>query len=212
MALKLPFTNVVIDPHTGKMTRVWQRAFEAIAEASGFGGEGTVWSTVLGITAWRSVTTLIGAAALAWSQIDKTGSSLADLSTRSAADLSSGTLNDARLSANVSLFGTSVPWANVDTTGSSLADLATRSAADLNSGTLDDARLSANVILKTVATFTVPVRLTPVAFAALPAGAEGMIASVNDSNTATWAATIAGGGANKVLAYYNGTNWVVAAA
>ena len=53
--------------------------------------------------------------------------------------------------------------------------------------------------------------LTPVAFASLPAApAEGMIASVNNSNTATWGATIAGGGANKVLAYYNGTNWTVA--
>jgi hypothetical protein len=37
------------------------------------------------------------AAAIAWSKIDKTGSSLADLSTRSAADLSSGILPDARV-------------------------------------------------------------------------------------------------------------------
>lgn len=42
-------------------------------------------------------------AAIAWSKIDKTGSSLADLATRSAADLSSGTLADARLSSNVPL-------------------------------------------------------------------------------------------------------------
>lgn len=48
------------------------------------------------------------AAAIAWTKISKTGSSLADLTTRSAADLSSGTLSDSRLSSNVSLFGTSV--------------------------------------------------------------------------------------------------------
>ncbi len=53
--------------------------------------------------------------------------------------------------------------------------------------------------------------LGPVAFAALPAApAEGMLCSVTDSNTATWGATIAAGGANHVLAYYNGTNWTVA--
>lgn len=41
---------------------------------------------------------------------------------------------------------------------------------------------------------------------------EGMLVAITDSNTATWGATIAGGGANHVLAYYNGTNWTVAGA
>ena len=36
-------------------------------------------------------------------------------------------------------------------------------------------------------------------------------AVVTDSNTAVWGATIAGGGSNVVLAFYNGTNWTVAA-
>lgn len=55
------------------------------------------------------------------------------------------------------------------------------------------------------------VPLTPVAFAALPASpSEGMIAAVTDSNTATWGDTVAGGGANNVLAFYNGANWTVA--
>ena len=50
-----------------------------------------------------------------------------------------------------------------------------------------------------------------VAFAGLPAvPIEGMQYTVTDSNTNTWGATIAGGGANRVLAYYNGTNWTVA--
>lgn len=54
--------------------------------------------------------------------------------------------------------------------------------------------------------------LAPTAFASLPTGSEGDLACVTDSNTATWGATIAGGGANNVLAYFNGTNWTVAGA
>jgi hypothetical protein len=41
------------------------------------------------------------------------------------------------------------------------------------------------------------------------AGLEGWHASVNNSNTATYGATIAGGGSNHVPVYCNGTNWVV---
>ena len=49
-----------------------------------------------------------------------------------------------------------------------------------------------------------------VAFAALPASpAVGMVCAVSDSNTATWGATVAAGGSNHILAYYNGTNWTV---
>lgn len=49
-------------------------------------------------------------------------------------------------------------------------------------------------------------------FANLPASpVVGMQATVTDSNTTTWGATIAGGGANTVLAFYNGTAWTVAA-
>lgn len=44
-------------------------------------------------------------AAIGWSKISKTGSSLADLITRSASDLTIGTLADAQLSSNVSLLG-----------------------------------------------------------------------------------------------------------
>lgn len=55
-------------------------------------------------------------------------------------------------------------------------------------------------------------RTGAVAFASLPGSpVEGMMVAVNDSSTATWGATITGGGANHVLAYYNGTNWTVAA-
>jgi hypothetical protein len=55
-------------------------------------------------------------------------------------------------------------------------------------------------------------RPEPVTVANLPSPVEGMMVSVTDSSTATWGATITGGGSNHVLAYYNGTNWTVAAA
>lgn len=53
--------------------------------------------------------------------------------------------------------------------------------------------------------------LTPTAFADLPTpSAAGMITCVSDSNTVVWGAVIAGGGANVVLAFFNGTSWTVA--
>lgn len=55
------------------------------------------------------------------------------------------------------------------------------------------------------------VRGFAVTFANVPTPIEGMMVAVTDSTTATWGATITGGGANHVLAYYNGTNWTVAA-
>jgi hypothetical protein len=53
-----------------------------------------------------------------------------------------------------------------------------------------------------------------VAFSTLPAcaaGTEGSTRAVSDSNTNTWGATIANGGANHILGYCDGTNWTVAA-
>lgn len=56
-------------------------------------------------------------------------------------------------------------------------------------------------------------RLLPTKFASLPAASaanEGAIAAITDSTTAAWGAVIAGGGANHVLAYSDGTAWTVA--
>lgn len=59
--------------------------------------------------------------------------------------------------------------------------------------------------------YAASVRGVAVAFASVPAApVEGMLVGVTDSNTAVWGAAIAGGGANHVLAYYNGTSWTVA--
>jgi hypothetical protein len=53
----------------------------------------------------------------------------------------------------------------------------------------------------------------PIAYGSLPGSpVEGMMRSITDSNTATWGATAAAGGANKVGVRYNGTNWTVFAA
>lgn len=66
-------------------------------------------------------------AAIAWTKIDPTGSSLADLTTRSATDLSSGTLADARLSANVSLLGAAIDTAEITNSTILFADWASNS-------------------------------------------------------------------------------------
>lgn len=49
------------------------------------------------------------------------------------------------------------------------------------------------------------------AFAAIPASRQvlGGQVAVTDSTTAVWGAVIAGGGANTVLAWWNGANWTV---
>ncbi len=47
-------------------------------------------------------------------------------------------------------------------------------------------------------------------FATLPASpGVGLVAVVTDSNTNVWGANIAGGGANKVLAIWGGSQWTV---
>ena len=53
-------------------------------------------------------------------------------------------------------------------------------------------------------------KATAKTFATLPSSpVAGMQAYITDCNTTTWGATAAGGGANKVMVWYNGTNWTV---
>jgi hypothetical protein len=40
-------------------------------------------------------------------------------------------------------------------------------------------------------------------------GNEGATGAISDSTTATYGATVTGGGSNHVHVYCNGTNWVV---
>lgn len=54
------------------------------------------------------------------------------------------------------------------------------------------------------------VALIGTTFASLPSAPEaGTIAYITNSNTATWRATAAAGGANKVLVWWDGSNWLV---
>jgi hypothetical protein len=55
-----------------------------------------------------------------------------------------------------------------------------------------------------------PLVLGAYLFSELPTAVAGTVAYVTDSNTVTWGATISGSSTNKVLAFYNGTNWTVA--
>lgn len=56
----------------------------------------------------------------------------------------------------------------------------------------------------------VNVGITPGTFAQLPSNPTiGMTAPVTDSNTNVWGANVAGGGANTVLCWWNGTHWTV---
>lgn len=60
--------------------------------------------------------------------------------------------------------------------------------------------------------FGTTVKFTPRGETSLPtcnSGAEGTVASVNNSNTGTWGATITTTGSFHVLAYCDGTNWTV---
>lgn len=53
-------------------------------------------------------------------------------------------------------------------------------------------------------------QVTATTYAHLPSPAtEGMVYAVTDSTVNTWGSTIAGGGTNHVLAYFNGVNWTV---
>jgi hypothetical protein len=55
------------------------------------------------------------------------------------------------------------------------------------------------------------VRGNAVTVANLPAApVEGMLCAVTDATLNTWGSVVAGGGANHVLAYYNGTAWTIA--
>jgi hypothetical protein len=53
-------------------------------------------------------------------------------------------------------------------------------------------------------------KLTAKTFATLPSNpVAGMQAYITDCDTTTWGANAAGAGSNKVMVWYNGTNWTV---
>jgi hypothetical protein len=105
-------------------------------------------------------------------------------------------------------------WITIDTT--------TNTAGEVRTVNISANFIRANLVSKTGAvTFSVIVvakeyanyanlsLLVPIAYASLPTPSTGMLAVINDANTTTWGATIAGGSSSTVLAVYNGTNWTV---
>lgn len=69
--------------------------------------------------------------------------------------------------------------------------------------------MAAQRVLNELRTAVLQQRL-PTPFANLPLPAtEGMVFAITDSTVNTWGSTIAGGGANHVLGYFNGTHWTV---
>lgn len=59
-------------------------------------------------------------------------------------------------------------------------------------------------------TLTTVAKLLPLTFITLPGSpAVGQIAYISDCNTVTWGANAAGSSTNKVLVWYNGSNWTV---
>lgn len=78
---------------TGTVTSVFEREGDVEAESSDYSAFYPLLSGSYNDPTWIT--------GLGWSKVNKTGSSLAHLATRSAADLNSGTLPDDRLSTNV---------------------------------------------------------------------------------------------------------------
>lgn len=65
-------------------------------------------------------------------------------------------------------------------------------------------------IQKALASLNQLVQPSTVTFANAPSGPfVGQTQPFSDSNTVTWGATIAGGGAHKVLGWWNGSAWTV---
>lgn len=140
----------------------------------------------------------LGAGVVPWSSVNKTGSSLADLATRSASDLSSGTLPDAR-------FPATLPT----TSGVNLTAL---NATQLTSGTIPNARFPAtipasdgslltNLNASQLVTGTVPDARFP---AALPAVSGANLTNLNGS--AITSGTVPTGVLYTTAAGYNITN------
>ena len=77
------------------------------------------------------------------------------------------------------------------------------------SGTTLQTATTRLTISHTAVTSTLPVVVPGYTVATLPTGVTGMRAYVTDANATTFLSTVAGGGANTVPVFYNGTNWVI---
>ena len=67
--------------------------------------------------------------------------------------------------------------------------------------------LSSKGTVNTSTAYTDTIKLTVYTVATLPTGVAGSKAFVSDANATTFASVVAGGGANGVPVYNDGTNW-----
>jgi hypothetical protein len=94
--------------------------------------------------------------------------------------------------------------------GNNLSDLTDKSIARNDLGLKSAALHDATDFLGSSIT---ALSMIPIAFISAPnPPLEGMLVNFVDSSTATWGATVTGGGSNHVLARYNGTRWTVVGA
>lgn len=172
----IPVQQSPIDERTSRIDGNWLRWLNALKDraeqSAASGGDITAAQIVSGIIALARIAGLTNAqiaagAAIAWSKVSKAGSSLADLETRSASDLTLGTLPDAQFPATLpaisganltnldasDLASGTVPDARFPATlpAASGENLTALNATNIASGTLADARLSAKVPLDDVA-------------------------------------------------------------
>lgn len=135
----LEFANLASFPVTGVAGKI----YVDIATNSQYRWSGSVYVSIssgaVGSVFGRTGLVTAQANDYTWAQINKTVSSLADLATRSAADLNSGTLNNARLSTDVALKNLANIFTAVQTintlTGSSILTI------DAKNSTTDIAKL-----------------------------------------------------------------------
>lgn len=94
----VPTNDPVVNQETGLMTDPWRRYQERLATAITPGSSNEVLTSNGTALVWKLLTNsnISAAAAIAWTKLSKAGSSLADLTTRSASDLNSGTLATGR--------------------------------------------------------------------------------------------------------------------
>lgn len=112
----VPTNYPLVDLETGKITSQWRRFQEGVSTDLTPGAANEVMTSNGSSLVWQKLldANVAATAAIAWSKLSKTGSSLADLTTRSASDLGSGVLSNSLLTA-------ALPWTPTDSSGAGLS-------------------------------------------------------------------------------------------
>ena len=106
-------------------------------------------------------------------------------------------------------FTTTAAWTITGTQPPKTANISQISSGLLGIGTGATGSTAGSLSLTNL-TASGTVKLGAYTVATLPTPATGMTCYVTDANATTFASTVAGGGANVVPVFYNGTNWIIA--